>query len=770
MKRQSLFFLIALFSALNLVAQPADLIWKTQSKNSSESMPVGGGSVGMNVWVEDNDILFYVCRSGSFDENNTLLKLGRFRIRLNQGGKAQVGDFVHQRLCLNEGYCEVKFTDATITIWADVFTPIINIDITGSRNIAPEVSYETWRYRDLPIGKGESFQTSYKFGVPKGCVTRRDSIIPDRNSITFFHANADSTVFDATVWQQKLTAVKAEMYNPLGRLISGGRMICDGMTYVGTHDATYISTPYRAFTYRASQPRKHFSVQIAMHNEQTTVKTWLKNLKPQTSNLNSQTSNLKLQTSNLKLSRRWWREFWQRSYIEGEGECAEYTRNYTLFRYMMGCNAKGDWPTKFNGGLFTFDPIKVESGKTQYDFTPDFRRWGGGTHTAQNQRLLYWPLLKSGDFDLLPQQLDFYLRILRNAELRSETYWHHKGACFTEQLENFGLPEYDEYGKKRPENFDPGLQYNAWLEYTWDTVFEFISMAFEANIYCGMNINRYIPLAKSSLDFFNLHYRQLAKQRGAKETDADGHLIIYPGSAAETFKMAYNPASTIAALRKVSQQLIDYMKLNRADTAEISHYQKLHDAIPPLPFASIDGQTTLTPAAVWARVNNIEPMHMYSVYPWRIFGIGRDSLDIAIRTWQKDPFVTTHKGIESWEQAAIFAACMGLTDDAAHFTRLKMQNGPHRFTAFWGPGHDWTPDHNWGGSGMIGMQEMLVQEVNDSILLFPAWPSTWNVRFRLHLSHNTIVEAELRNGELRNLNVTPKSREKDVINMLNHDK
>ena len=36
----------------------------------------------MNVWVEDDDVFFYLCRSGSFDENNTLLKQGRFRIRL----------------------------------------------------------------------------------------------------------------------------------------------------------------------------------------------------------------------------------------------------------------------------------------------------------------------------------------------------------------------------------------------------------------------------------------------------------------------------------------------------------------------------------------------------------------------------------------------------------------------------------------------------------------------------------------------------------------
>ena len=62
---------------------PDDYVWTTPSRNSSESMPCGGHDVGMNVWVENGDVLFYVSRSGMFDENNTLLKAGRFRLHLS---------------------------------------------------------------------------------------------------------------------------------------------------------------------------------------------------------------------------------------------------------------------------------------------------------------------------------------------------------------------------------------------------------------------------------------------------------------------------------------------------------------------------------------------------------------------------------------------------------------------------------------------------------------------------------------------------------------
>ena len=89
---------------------------------------------------------------------------------------------------------------------------------------------------------------------------------------------------------------------------------------------------------------------------------------------------------------------------------------------MLGCNAYGNVPTKFNGGLFTFDPLHIDPKQA---FTPDYRKWGGGTMTAQNQRLVYWPMLKSGDSDMMPAQFDFYNRMLKNAELRSRVYWRH---------------------------------------------------------------------------------------------------------------------------------------------------------------------------------------------------------------------------------------------------------------------------------------------------------------------------------------------------------
>jgi hypothetical protein len=135
-----------------------------------------------------------------------------------------------------------------------------------------------------------------------------------------------------------------------------------------------------------------------------------------------------------------------------------------------------------------------------------------------------------------------------------------------------------------------------------------------------------------------------------------------------------------------------------------------------------------------------------------------------------DPDVAAFRNHISWKQYSIMAACLGLSNEAAEETIKKLQDSGRRFPAFWGPGFDWVPDHNWGGSGMIGLQEMLLQADGEKIMLFPAWPGNWDVHFKLHAPRNTIVEARMKNGTAEILNVTPESRIADVIIMMGEAK
>jgi hypothetical protein len=738
-----------------VVGQTPDyrVVWHTPSANSSESMPCGGGGVGLNVWVENGDILFYISQSGTFDENNTLLKQGRIRIRLSPNPLE--GEMFRQELNPEEGcvYISAKNKDlsTTVRIWADVFHPVVNVEVSNTKKLTATILYENWRYEDRPLRKNESNQNSYKWAPPENLLVKKDSITFEEKRIVFYHKNEGETIFDVAVKQQGLGAVKADLYDPLKNRISGGIIEAKGFAPAGTVFGKYQHTPYKAWKLETIRPMKKWNLNIRLQSLQTeNVNDWKR--KPDEWPLSDRAKNLL-----------WWKDFRNRSFIhirsaDGQGE--ELSRNYCLFRYMLACNAFGDYPTKFNGGLFTFDPFEVDS---LYPFTPDFRKWGGGTYTAQNQRLVYFPMLKSGDFDLMKPQFDFYLRNLSNAELRSRIYWNHAGACFTEQIENYGLPNPSEYGWNRPEQYDKGLEYNAWLEYQWDTVLEFCLMIVETERYAGNDISIYLPLIESCLRFFDEHYRYLAMQRGSKSLDANGRLILYPGSACETYKMAYNATSTIAALQTTLSHLLK-LPANYLDVDRKIYYEQFLSRLPEIRLREINGHTLIAPAWQWERINNTESPQLYPVFPWGIYGIGKPGLEEAINTYLYDPDVIRFRDYKGWKQDAIWAARLGLTGEAKKLTIQKLRDSALRFPAFWGPGFDWTPDHNWGGSGMIALQEMLLQSDGEKIFLLPAWPSEWDVHFKLHAPNKKVVECKWVNGEMKEVKVN--GEKKNYKNLL----
>ncbi|MCD0489385.1 DUF5703 domain-containing protein [Pedobacter sp. MC2016-14] len=731
-----------------------NVVWNSQSKNSGASMPCGAGDIGLNVWVEKGELLFYMSRSGTFDANNTLLKLGRMRVKLSPNPFE--GNTFRQELVLKDGYVKITGSkgklSAGVQVWVDVFNPVIHVDVTSNANMHVEAGYESWRFADRITKGKENNQNSYKW-APQGLVkTAKDSIAFSNNSIVFYHQVKGTTAFDITVKQQGLENYKAKLFNPLNELVFGGAVQGKGMIPGGYYDGVYEGTPFKGWKIKTSTASRSHSFTVALQTKNSSLPVWKSGLE----------KDIKKSAQSNKASRAWWNAYWERSYIfihseqEKDSLVAQASKNYQLFRYMLGCNAFGKYPTKFNGGLFTTDPALTDS---TLNYTPDFRNWGGGTHTAQNQRLVYWPMLKSGDVDMMRPQFDFYEHLLKNAELRTSVYWGHNGASFTEQLENFGLPNPAEYGWKRPVGYDMGMEYNAWLEYEWDTVLEFCMMMLETESYAGKDLQPHLPFIESCLTFFDEHYTYLAKKRGSKGLDANGHLVLYPGSAAETYKMTYNSTSTIAALKTVLNRLLEW---SGSSELQKKTWQQMLQRIPPINFREFNGHPTISPAKSWERVNNTESPQLYPVFPWGIYGLGKPGLDTAINTFKYDPDVLKFKSHIGWKQDAVFAARLGLTSEASILTLQKLKDSGRRFPAFWGPGFDWVPDHNWGGSGMIALQEMLLQSNGRKIYLFPSWPKEWNVHFKLHAPYQTTIEGVLKDGTVKELKVIPESRRKDI--------
>ncbi|RST31820.1 hypothetical protein HMF7854_13975 [Sphingomonas ginkgonis] len=695
-------------------------VWTSPSKNAGESMPCGAGDIGLNAWVEGGELLFYIARSGAFDETNSYLKLGRVRVRLDPSPFVAGASF-RQELRLADGELVISAGDVAISLWADVEQPVVHVAVESGAPRRATATLESWRLVDRDYLPDEMSMHRAYDGAPVVPRQRADTVGFAEGGVLSARRNHDEdTVFDLLVAQQELTAVKDQLWNPLRGLGFGALMLGPGFAPAGETVGRYASTPFRGWSLRSARPQRRHSLKIVCHVARTDSQDeWLAGLR-------RLTRTAAAPAASRARSRRWWRGYWERSYIliqpgpaRPDSQPWRLGRNYQLFRHMLGANARGDWPTKFNGGNSTVDPEYTDP---KLRLSPDYRAWGGGEFTAQNQRLVHWPMLKSGDFDLLQPQFDFYRRLRRNAELRTQTYWGHRGACFVEQIENSGLCCGQEWGWQRgwnkPAIHMPGVEDSAFVDHLWDTVLEFCLMMLEVGRFTGTIAEGDLGFIDSCLTFFDEHYRREHARQSGRELDADGHLVLFPGTACETYKNALNSTVTIAGLDAVLGALLA-LPATRVGPALRARYAAMRATLPPFSFRVMEGRRTIAPARLWDRIQNVEIPQLYPVFPYGQYGIGRPDLQVAIDTWRVGVDTAAQKDIKSWHQDAIFCARLGLTEEAARLTARKLDDSGRRYPAFWGPGHDWAPDHNWGGSGMIGLQEMLMQTPGDAIHLFP---------------------------------------------------
>jgi hypothetical protein len=754
-----------------------DVVWDSQSSNSSESMPVGGGDVGLNVWAEDNELMFYIARSGTFDENNQMLKLGRIRIRLSPNPFGSEAEF-RQELKLEQGYIEVTGSNpgvasATIKVWVEVFRPVIHVDIGGDRDVSVAAVYESWRLNkyERPAGRGYSFSLA---GYPGKVFMYPDTVgFADKGVLWYHRNNNDDLVFDKEVHSQGLDKVKERLWNPLKDLTFGGLVCGEGMVASGNTKGRYLDSDYKGWKLVSRSAKKSHRLKVFLHTAQAkSLAQWKEKLLALSGAVEPTDEQA------WKKNVQWWQQFWRRSHLRIDSSDAQEKtlawqvgRNYQLFRYMLACNAYGEYPTKFNGGLFTFDVSPISDGKTRED--PDFRRWGGGSFTAQNQRLVYWPMLKTGDFDMMIPQFEFYRRALRAAMLRTEVYWGHDGACFTEQIEQFGLPIGGAYGwqgsstsRNRPEGLEVGVQSSRAVKYHYVNQLEFSLMVLDYYQYCGGDISAYMPFVENSVVFFDEHYRFRCKQLTGRELGRNGKLVIYPSAACETYADAKNPSDVIAGLRVVLKRLLELPEPYCTQEKK-QRYGAILQRLAAIKLTETAGHTTIAPAHTWRMPSqNSELPQLYPVFPYKLYGVGKPDLQLAVDTWRYGVERAFKRSGFCWFQGNIFTAMMGLTAEAQQYAIERFTQRCMRFPAFWNCwSFDHPPDFDHGGGSMIGLQEMLMQTDGRVIRLFAAWPKEWDVDFKLHAPYQTVVEGVLRDGKIETLKVTPGNRRQDVIVM-----
>ncbi|HTD99891.1 MAG TPA: DUF5703 domain-containing protein [Mucilaginibacter sp.] len=673
--------------------------WDTPGPGSAQSMPLGNGDIGLNVWVEKNgDLVFYISKTDAWGgepdaqkdpwmkHGGILMKLGAIRVSISPNPLDKSSAF-KQILKLSTGEILVREGEGNnavdLRVWVDANHPVIRVETKSIRPVTVSVKLETWRA-----------------GIT-------DTVLSDqKNRLAWYHHNSAT----ADPHLANLT---------FGAVIKGNGLV--------NKDNETL------------QSAKKVTSQLISIYPLTSVSgsgvQWLSKLEPQVSRLE------KLNQGQTRLAhQQWWKQFWQRSwvFVHGDELANKVTQGYVLQRFVTACAGRGAYPIKFNGSIFVVDnPEKKENA--------DFRAWGG-QYWFQNTRAMYWPRLMAGDFDMMLPLFRMYANILPANEKQVQQYYHHGGAYFAETAPFWGGLDFmgpDVKANYTNHYFTPILELSMMMldyyEYTGDATFAKKTL---------------LPVATAGLQFFDQHFKR----------DSTGKLLLDPDNSIEMFWKVHNPAPDIAGLHAVLSRMIK-LPSGMVDEKTRSQWQKLYDELPPLPMANDNGKTVLLPytGPQTAKSFNSENPELYAIYPFRLYGLGKPGLDVAINTFNE----RKQRSKGCWVQDPIQAAMIGDADVAKDYVSfaLTRKDANLKFPAFWDKGNDYAPDEDNGGNGENGLQQMLMQVDGKKIMLLPAWPAGWDADFKLHAPYNTTVEGKVVKGKLINLKVTPASRTSDVIDM-----
>lgn len=699
-------------------AQPPEIRWDSPSQDSSGSMPLGNGDIGLNVWVEPNgDLLFYISKTDAWDESVRLLKLGRIRVKLEP---AAVQPF-RQVLKTASGEVEIQLGQAFLRVWVDANRPAIRVEAEGKQPFRLRASLEMWRTAKRVLEGREAYSAYGLEGGPEPPCVYPDTILAEPHPrLVWYHRNVHSP-FPGILQHQGLESLLPKLADPLRNRTFGALMGGPGLRKEGP--ATLVSR----------QPALQHQLSVFPLTAQTeTAAEWLAQLERGIRSIGS------VPIARARLAHReWWRRFWRRSYIRVSGapDAAAVTQGYALQRYMNACAGRGAHPIKFNGSIFT-----VDSREPKEIYDADYRRWGG-PYWFQNTRLNYWPMLAAGDFDLMEPLFRMYMQALPLALARTPLYFNHGGAFFPETMYFWGAYANSNYGWKR-EGKPPSFVENTYIRHYHAGALELVALMLERADYTGdarFRQSTLQPFADAVLEFYDRHYRR----------DAGGKMRMEPAQSLETWQEVINPAPDIAGLRYLLPKLG-------------GKWARLLGEVPPLPSRQEEGKTLLLVAEqVLGPIRNRENPDLYAIFPFRLFGVGKPDLETGRHTFSKRRFQQTG----GWQQDSIQAACLGLTAEARRFT-VQNFTTPHkgsRFPGFYGPNFDWVPDQDHPAVAMMALSSMLLQAEGRRIHLLPAWPRDWDVEFKLHAPMQTTLEGVYRGGKRVKLVVTPAVRARDVI-------
>ena len=744
------------------------VVWESPSEDPSGQMPLGNGNIAAGVYaIEDGDLYLLLSKNDAFTYSGDIFKTGRVRVSLHPN-PFEKGNMFKQVMDMKTGSIKILADGVEIRIWADANRPVYHVEIDSPDEIDVTAVPEFWKRFDMcGFNNFDVTSENAQEAMPDPI---QDVRLDKDNHIIWYYAVGDRSVFKSDMEYydvHELIGIFPDPYihNTFGNLLESPDLTLEDDVLSGNG--------------------KQFDIRIHSQTKQTPeISKWIEDIEK----LAEKPMDTK---EDWEKHCQWWTDFWKRSWIyisdntlspEEKGKlnsegykakrnekdgAALVTQSYNLFRYLMACQSRGNNQTKFNGGLFT-QPLKCTKdniwrknvGWEEDGFLfshEDDRDWGR-RYTFQNQRLLYWPLLMSGDYDLLNPFFNYYFNLLPVRKAITNAWFEHEGAYFRENIEPTGA-ERDCGRDGKPLKIGPGenVGQGYYHSFYFTSGLEIVAMMIDyANHTSDKKFKDEVllPFAREVLLFFDKHY----------ERDADGMIRLDPAMVLETWWIAINPAPDIAGLHFCLDGLLE---MNIGTQEDRDGWTRFKKEVPPVHLHDIKGKKAIAPAEEWKMKRNSENGELYPVFPFQLFGLAQGTEDIVKWTMEN----RTNKNsfdYKCWTQDQIHWAYAGEAKEAKEGLVHRFQHASTqcRFPVYGSQGPDSCPDFDHFGAGSTAIQRMLVQYDREKIVLFPAWPKEWDVDFKLHVTHKTIVECTLKNGEVTRLKVTPEERKKDIVNKI----
>ena len=719
MKKYCLSFIL-MACMLNIAWAQTNLVnqytvnWDAPSENAAGSMPIGNGEVGANVWMEKNgNLVFYLSRTDAWSENSALYKLGRVRVSLSPF-KIDSQTAFKQYLNLEKGVIEFEIDKGSekveLYFLVDSESPVVYLRGKSTIPLQVNVSSEIWRTQARLVPDKERHFALQNCPYDSLAMEYPDRIVSDEKNLIVCHRNEHS-IYPFTMKHQGLSGGSDPLLNrTMGYCVTG-----DGFSKISP---TILSSEDRM---------KDFTLKIVAYTEQTsTLDEWVESVKE----IGKQAPSFEEASWRTAL---WWKNYWDRSYIvvhtPDQKTGSKITQSYILQKWMNACGGRGNYPIKFNGSIFTVDPGYSDPSK---NYNPDFRLWGPD-YWWQNTRLIYHPMLKTGDFDMMRVLFRHYKNVLPMLRQNAKVLWNAEGAVNPETATIFGATVDHDYGwTPRPEKKE--VLENPYVRYYWSSGLEIAGLMCDFYQYTqdiAFAKDTLIPFASEILKFYDSFFPK----------DENGKIQITPTHALETYwENVRNDMPNVAGLHYVLRELLALPKDAYAATLR-NEWQKMQQALPELPSKLENGKKIFTPAETYSpKQTNMENPELYTVFPFQLCNISTKDVQVGIDTYNHRIIQQTN----CWTQDGQQAARLGLTEEAAKnlLAKIENKNPNHRFPVIWGPNYDWAPDEDHGGNLLMTLQEMVMQAYGNKVYVLPAFPKDWDVSFKLYTLQNNIIEGE----------------------------